>query len=293
MTMKLPERFEEYRRLLHQYLGQVVFPEDAPPEPIHRAMRYSLFAGGKRLRPVLCMAVAETLGGNAEDLLPVAAAIEMIHTYSLIHDDLPAMDNDDFRRGKPTNHKVFGEAIAILAGDALLTVSFETLLRGAYEPSICCRLIQMLTAAAGTRGMIGGQVLDMVHETKGLSMQELQLLHSMKTGAMIRFSVQAPAVALKSGEPIESMLARYGSAIGLAFQIVDDILDVESTTEVLGKTAGKDQKSGKVTYPSLIGIEESRKMAAKLIEEACHDVASFDRHSYLSLLARHVLERES
>jgi geranylgeranyl diphosphate synthase type II len=291
--MKLPERFEEYRRLLHQFLEWVVPAENAPPEPIHRAMRYSLFAGGKRLRPVLCMAVAETLGGKAEELLPVAAAIEMIHTYSLIHDDLPAMDNDDFRRGKPTNHKVFGDAIAILAGDALLTVSFETLLRGNYEPSIRCRLVQMLTAAAGTCGMIGGQVVDMVHETKGLSMQELQQLHSMKTGAMIRFSVQAPAVALKSGETVESALVNYGSALGLAFQIVDDILDVESTTEVLGKTAGKDQKSGKVTYPSLIGVDESRKMAGTLIDEACAAVATFDRHSYLKLLARHVLERES
>lgn len=291
--MKQPERFEEYRKLVHQFLERIVPAEDAPPKPIHRAVRYSLFAGGKRLRPVLCMAVAETLNGKAEDLLPVAAAIEMIHTYSLIHDDLPAMDNDDFRRGKPTNHKVFGEAIAILAGDALLTSSFETLLRGNYPPAIACRLIEMLTAAAGSCGMIGGQVLDMVHENGGLSLAELQQLHSMKTGAMIRFSVVAPAVALESGQEIESALARYGRAIGLAFQIVDDILDVESTTEVLGKTAGKDQKSGKVTYPSLIGIDASRKMAGQLIDEACDAVASFDRHSYLKQLARHVLERES
>lgn len=279
--------------MLHLYLDRVVPAETTPPEPIYRSMRYSLFAGGKRLRPILCLATAETLGGKTEDLLPVAAAIEMIHTYSLIHDDLPAMDNDDFRRGKPTNHKLFGEAIAILAGDALLTMSFETLLRGNYEPQIGCRLIQLLTSAAGAHGMIGGQVLDMVNETKGLAQEELQQLHSLKTAALIRFSAQAPAVFLKSSDAVETALARYGTDVGLAFQIVDDVLDVESTTEVLGKTAGKDEKSGKVTYPSLIGIEESKKLAKELIESAIGEVASFDRYSYLALLARQILEREN
>lgn len=291
--MGLPARFNEYREMLHQYLDSAIPPEAEAPEPIYRSMRYSLFAGGKRLRPVLCMAACETLGGNPGDVLPVAAAIEMVHTYSLIHDDLPAMDNDDFRRGKPTNHKLFGEAIAILAGDALLTLSFDTLLRGPYDSEVGSRLIKLLAAAGGTRGMIGGQVLDMVNETKGLSKEELQQLHSMKTAALIRFSVMSPAVVLRSGDKIESALSRYGSEVGLAFQIVDDVLDVEGTTETLGKTAGKDEKSGKVTYPSLIGISESKKLAKDLIENAVAEVASFDRHSYLRLLATQILEREN
>lgn len=291
--MGLPARFNEYIRLVDDALGRLVPPEDAPPVPIHRAMRYSLFAGGKRLRPILCLAAAESLGGTAEQLLPVACAIEMIHTYSLIHDDLPAMDDDDLRRGKPTSHKVFGEAIAILAGDALLTHGLETVAAAGYGAEVRCRLVQLLTQAAGTCGMIGGQVLDMENEAKNLSRQELELLHSMKTAALIRFSSVAASVVLRSGESVESAFQEYGANVGLAFQITDDVLDVESTSETLGKTVGKDAEHRKVTYPSLIGIAESKRLASELIGSAIRVVSAFDRHGYLEALARFVLERKS
>lgn len=291
--MALPARFKEYTGLVNEALNRLIPAEDAPPHPIHRAMRYSLFAGGKRLRPVLCLAVAESLGAPAEAMLPAACAIEMIHTYSLIHDDLPAMDNDDLRRGKPTNHKVFGEAIAILAGDALLTHAFETLGNASYPADVRCRLVQLLAQAAGTCGMIGGQVLDMENEAKNLSRNEVELLHSMKTAALIRFSAVAAPVVLRSGEDVEAALGEYGSNIGLAFQIVDDILDVESTSDVLGKTAGKDLREHKVTYPSLMGVAESKRLAAEIVESAIRVVAPHDRHGYLAALANHVLERKS
>ena len=291
--MPMPARFQDYIRLVNEALDRIVPQEDAPPVPIHRAMRYSLFAGGKRLRPILCLAAGESLGAAAEKLLPVACGIEMIHTYSLIHDDLPAMDDDDLRRGKPTNHKVFGEAIAILAGDALLTHGLETIAAAGYEPEIGCRLVQLLTQAAGTRGMIGGQVLDMENEAKNLSRQELELLHSMKTAALIRFSSLSASVVLRSGESVERAFSEFGANVGLAFQIVDDVLDVESTSEALGKTVGKDAEHRKVTYPSLIGVAESRKLASELIDSAVRVVAPFDRHGYLEALARFVLERKS
>ncbi|HSP07040.1 MAG TPA: farnesyl diphosphate synthase [Acidobacteriota bacterium] len=291
--MGLPVRFEDYIRLVNEALAKLIPSDDAPPVPIHRAMRYSVFAGGKRMRPILCLAAAESLGAPAEQLMPVACAIEMVHTYSLIHDDLPAMDNDDFRRGKLTNHKVFGEAIAILAGDALLTYGLEALVNADYDPEIRCRLVQLLTQAVGTCGMIGGQVLDMENEAKNLSRNELELLHSMKTAALIRFSSMAPSVVLRSGESAERAFSEYGANIGLAFQIVDDVLDVESTTAALGKTAGKDVEHRKVTYPSLIDVPESKRLAAELTDSAMRVVAPFDRHGYLEGLARFVLERKS
>ncbi len=288
----MPERFEHYVILINEYLDRLIPAEAAPPEPIHRAMRYSLFAGGKRLRPILSLAVAESLGEDAEIALPLAAAIEMVHTYSLIHDDLPSMDNDDFRRGKPTNHRVFGEAMAILAGDALLTTGFETLSRAPYEASVRCRLIEMLTSAGGTRGMIGGQVMDISSEAKTLDRVDLEKLHGMKTAALIGFAAVGPAVLLHSGEQAERALSQYGQLIGLAFQIVDDILDVEGKTEILGKTAGKDQSSKKATYPSLLGLEESKRLASDLINTAVQSVAEYDRSSYLTQLAGHILQRE-
>jgi geranylgeranyl diphosphate synthase type II len=287
-----PERFREYKEWVDRFLDKVLPAESTAPDPIYRSMRYSLFAGGKRFRPVLCLAACESLGENAQRLLPVAAAIEMVHTYSLIHDDLPAMDNDDFRRGKPTNHKVFGEAIAILAGDALLTAAIEMLSRAEYEHEVKCRLITMLAQAIGTSGMIGGQVIDMVSEARRLNRIELEQLHSMKTAALIRFAAVAPAVVLRSGQSIEEAFASYGESIGLGFQIVDDVLDVEGKTEVLGKTAGKDMKKLKVTYPSLIGIEESKQLASNIVETACARILPYDRYSYLRAIALHVLERE-
>lgn len=288
----LPERFTDFARMVNAELELRVPQESMPPDPIHRAIRYSLFAGGKRLRPILCLASCESLNANPEIVLPIAAAIEMIHTYSLVHDDLPCMDDDDFRRGRPTNHKVFGEAIAVLTGDALLTMALEVLSASSYQPAIRIRLVNMLTKAAGTYGMIGGQVLDMISSNTVLTQQQLENLHSMKTAALIRFSCMASPVVLESGSKVEEVFGEYGNLIGLAFQIVDDILDIEGTTETLGKTAGKDRKNQKVTYPSLIGIEKSRELAKDFIDRACNIISPHDRHHYLRTLARHILERE-
>jgi geranylgeranyl diphosphate synthase, type II len=283
---------DHYRDLINAYLEKHIPPEEAAPVPIYRAMRYSLFAGGKRLRPVLVFLAGETLGADFEELLPVAASVEMIHTYSLIHDDLPCIDNDDFRRGKPTNHRVFGEAIAILAGDALLTAGMEFLSNAHYEPETRCKLISLLTKAAGTHGMIGGQVLDILGEAKTLDRVELERIHAMKTAALLGYCATAPAVILKKGPVVERAFSQYGEAVGLAFQIVDDILDVEGTTQSLGKTAGKDQHAGKATYPALLGLQESRKLAADLIQAAGTAVADFDRNRYLISFAEYILNRK-
>jgi geranylgeranyl diphosphate synthase, type II len=284
--------FQRYRDLINGYLENQIPAEETSPVPIYRAMRYSLFAGGKRLRPALIFLAGETLGVKVDELLPVAASVEMIHTYSLIHDDLPSMDNDDFRRGKPTNHRVFGEAIAILAGDALLTTGLEILSNAPYEPETRCKLISVLTKAAGTKGMIGGQVLDILGETKTLSRVELERIHAMKTAALLGYCAAAPAVILKKGAEIERAFSQYGEAVGLAFQIVDDILDVEGTTQSLGKTAGKDQHAGKSTYPALLGLAESRKLAADLIQAAGAIVAEFDRNRYLISFGEYILNRK-
>ncbi|MCI0415918.1 polyprenyl synthetase family protein [bacterium] len=283
---------EHYRQLINSYLEKLIPAEDAAPVPIYRAMRYSLFAGGKRLRPALVFLAGETLGADVEELLPAAASVEMIHTYSLIHDDLPSMDNDDFRRGKPTNHRVFGEAIAILAGDALLTAGLEILSNAHYEPETRCRLISLLTRAAGTQGMIGGQVLDILGEAKTLDRVDLEMIHAMKTAALLGYCATAPAVILKKGPEVERAFSQYGEAVGLAFQIVDDILDVEGTTQSLGKTAGKDQHAGKATYPAILGLQESRKLAADLMQAAAAAVANFDRNQYLISFAEYILNRK-
>jgi geranylgeranyl diphosphate synthase, type II len=286
------ERFSDFARMVNAQLELLVPQESVPPDPIHAAIRYSLFAGGKRLRPILCLAACESLNENPEKVLPIAAAIEMVHTYSLVHDDLPCMDNDDIRRGKPTNHKVFGEAIAVLTGDALLTMAMEVLSSSNYQAAIRSRLINMLTKAAGTYGMIGGQVLDMVSSNTILTQQQLENLHSMKTAALIRFACMSAPVALESGSKVEEAFGEYGNFIGLAFQIVDDILDIEGTTESLGKTAGKDRKHQKVTYPSLIGIDKSRELAEDFVGRACQIISPYDPLRYLRTVARHILERE-
>jgi geranylgeranyl diphosphate synthase type II len=289
--MSLPNRFQQYLELLNEHLDRSLEPEDADPRPIYKAIRYSLFPGGKRFRPLIAMAGADALGIEVEKILPAASAIEMVHTYSLIHDDLPSMDNDDYRRGKPANHKVFGEAIAILAGDALLTAAFEQIASASYEPAIQSRLIGQLAEAAGTRGMIGGQVMDMVNETRSLSRERLEQLHSMKTAALIRYAALTAPIIAKAGRDLEQSFAEYGSCVGLAFQIVDDVLDIESTSEILGKTAGKDQNTKKVTYPALIGVKESKQMASELIQKACQAVERIDRYSSLAALAQLVLNR--
>src|ERR1700693_394969 len=245
--------------------------ESVRPETLHRAMRYSVFAGGKRLRPVLVIAGTEAVGGSMNDVMPTACAVEMIHTYSLIHDDLPAMDNDDFRRGVPTNHKVFGEALAILAGDALLTLAFRLLADNVPATSGGPRLRDVLVEiadAAGSPGMVGGQVADIECEGKPADAEIVDYIHTHKTAALIRASIRAGAI-LSGATPAQlDALGVVGGALGLAFQITDDILDVTATTAELGKTAGKDQAQQKATYPAVHGIETARGRAQALVAEA-------------------------
>jgi len=252
-------------------LDRVLPPETAAPPTLHRAMRYSVQAGGKRLRPILVIAGAEAVGGGAAQVMETACALELIHTYSLIHDDLPAMDNDDYRRGRLTNHKVFGEAIAILAGDALLTLAFKLIaLNGARtgDARIIAALVTDIADAAGTDGMVGGQVVDIQSEGKAVSAETLDYIHTHKTAALIRASLCAGALLAGATPAQSAAITASGEALGLAFQIVDDILDVEGSTEELGKTAGKDAQQQKATYPAYHGLEASRAKARVLIDQA-------------------------
>ncbi len=237
--------------------------ESVPPQTIHRAMRYSLFAGGKRIRPVLCIGAAEALGSAPAGIEDAACTLEMIHTYSLIHDDLPALDNDDLRRGRPTNHVVFGEAMAILAGDSLLTLAFEVLGKLPHASDTTrARLVAELATASGTvGGMIGGQVHDIEGERQTPTAELLEAIHRAKTGALLRASVRMGAIYAGASPAQLDALSRYGEHIGLAFQIVDDILDVEESSETLGKTAGKDQAQQKITFPAVYGLAQSKVMA--------------------------------
>lgn len=264
--MDLNRYIERQQARINAALDRLVPHEETPPATIHRAVRYSLFAGGKRVRPILAIAAAEAVPGEAAGsggLLDAACTLEMIHTYSLIHDDLPALDNDDLRRGRPTSHKVFGEAMAILAGDALLTLAFEVLARvDGCEPARKARIVGDVAAAAGTvRGMIAGQVNDLEGEGREPTPELLDSIHRAKTGAMIIASVRLGAVFAGATEDQVEALACYGSHTGLAFQIVDDILDVEQPSEKLGKTAGKDTAQKKITFPAVYGLERSKAMA--------------------------------
>ncbi|MEK4521781.1 polyprenyl synthetase family protein [Psychrobacillus sp. FSL W7-1457] len=256
-------------------LESIINEIKAPPE-LKEAMLYSLKAGGKRIRPLYTLAVLQELGVENVEAIKVASTIEMIHTYSLIHDDLPSMDNDDLRRGKPTNHKVFGEALAILAGDALVTLAFGIIARlKDLEPSQKVRLIDQLSMASGAEGMVGGQVLDMLGEGKILSLEELEEVHLNKTGALLSYSILAGGIIANANEDIMKALHQYSIHIGLAFQIQDDILDVEGTSEQLGKTAGKDILSEKNTYPSILTLAGAKKQLQKqynLAIEALHPV---------------------
>ncbi len=257
--------------------------EGVLPTSLHKAIRYSLFAGGKRIRPILSMASFEAVGGEGDGILPFACALEMIHTYSLIHDDLPALDNDDYRRGQPTCHKVFGEAIGILAGDALLTEAFKLMtnqsIQGLFSPSHdrgwVLDVIHEIAQAAGMSGMVGGQVIDIESEGKEVGLPTLQYIHTHKTGAMIRVSVWAGAKLGGADEKTLKAFIRYGERIGLAFQIADDILNVEGKASRLGKKTGSDLSRGKATYPSLFGMEESKRRAKELVELAVTAIDSF------------------
>jgi geranylgeranyl diphosphate synthase type II len=264
------------------------------PKTIHKAMRYSVFAGGKRLRPILCLAAGESCGGEALAALPLACAVECIHTYSLIHDDLPCMDDDDLRRGMPTSHKVFGEAIAVLAGDALLTFAFELAAQVPGWPRYSLKdVIGELASASGSRHLIGGQVADLEGEGQHVSIQSLKFIHQSKTAALLCAAIRLGAMSANATPSRLQSLSEFGMALGLAFQVIDDILDVTQSSETLGKSAGKDLVSEKATYPSVLGLEESRKMAKKLTEKAHQSLKTFTgKASTLHGLADFLLDRE-
>src|SRR5215831_2546960 len=266
----------------------------AKPKTIHKAMRYSIFAGGKRLRPILCLAAAECCGGKPEAAMPLACAVECIHTYSLIHDDLPCMDNDDLRRGMPTSHKVFGEGIAILAGDALLTLGFEVASQAAESPRYSLReVIRELAVACGSRNLIAGQVIDLESEGRKVSLPLLRFIHECKTAALLRSSIRLGAMSANATPRDLEHVSNFGRALGLAFQVIDDILDVTQTSEKLGKSAGKDVAAQKATYPALIGVAKSRAEAKRLTKEAHGALAIFGKKGdTLHALANHLLERE-
>jgi geranylgeranyl diphosphate synthase type II len=291
----LNEMLENGRQLTDAALERLLPPESERPASIHKAMRHSVFAGGKRIRPILCMeagrAIAGALPAGIED---VGAALEMLHTYSLIHDDLPALDNDDLRRGRPTSHVVFGEAIAILAGDALQTCAYQVLAKVNCSPERRVRMIEEIARRTGTvDGMIGGQVVDLESERMQPDVETLEYIHRSKTAALITASVVSGGIYAGGDDAAVCYLQKFGEAIGLAFQIVDDVLDVTQTSEQLGKTAGKDTASEKATYPALFGIDESLKRADVLVESAFASLASFgERGDTLKALARFLVERK-
>jgi geranylgeranyl diphosphate synthase type II len=262
---------EEARVKVDEELDRLLPAADAYPRSIHRAMRYSVFAGGKRLRPILCVESGRLLGGDEKILLRLGSALELIHTYSLIHDDLPALDNDDLRRGKPTCHRAFGEATAILAGDALLTLAFEAISSPGPPPEACkLRVVHELTHAIGTRGgMVGGQVIDLETTGQTTDAATLEYIHSAKTGAFIRAATRCGALYAQAADDDLARLTTYGEKVGLTFQIVDDLLDVLGSQEALGKSVGKDGQHHKATYPALHGIEESQRIAFRLAQESC------------------------
>ncbi len=303
MNFELKTYLKEKQNLINQKLDFYMPKEDEFPKEIIDAMRYSVFAGGKRLRPILAIAASETVAGKiSEDVLKVACALEFIHTYSLIHDDLPAMDNDDLRRGKPTCHKVFGEAIAILAGDGLLTYSFELLsnldTKNLRKDNMnrYLKVINIISHCAGYNGMIGGQVVDILYENKNekLSKEILNYIHEHKTGALFQAALKAGAIIAGANSQQLNNLAKYGHYFGLAFQIIDDILDIEGNVEDLGKPVGSDQKNEKATFPAIYGLEESKVMAAESVEKAIESLDSFgEKAQPLISLANYVLSRKN
>lgn len=292
MKTEIRSFFDAVRPAIDAALEELLPSEHISPSELHRAMRYSVMAGGKRLRPALCVAAYGIYHGDYRPILPVASALEMAHTYSLIHDDLPAMDDDDFRRGMPSCHKRFGEATAILAGDALLTLTFETIASCPhFEPGRLNQAIVRLARALGTRdGMIAGQVLDLAAEGNELSVRELEEIHRSKTGALLSTSVWIGAW-LAGAAPYElDALLRFGQKIGLAFQIVDDLLDVTESLETLGKMAGKDEERRKATYPALLGLEQSRRSVRELTEQARDAVMPLGRRAELLIGISEFLE---
>lgn len=291
--MDIKAYLNEKKRLVEAALCESISDGDIP-ETLRRAMLYSLKAGGKRLRPILVIAGAGAVGGVASRVMNTAVALEMIHTFSLIHDDLPSMDNDSLRRGRPTNHKVFGEAVAILAGDGLLAEAFYVLARSASgaNPTVLVEVIRDIASATGGRGMTGGQVIDMESTGKKISPDDLKKLHEYKTGALIRVSVTSGARLGGASDEQIVALARYGSAIGLAFQIADDVLDIEGSEKTIGKDVGSDESKGKSTYPSAIGLEASKREAGTLVDCAISSLLNFGEEAEpLRAIAKYIVER--
>ena len=293
--MNLKNYLRTRQKVIDRALDRYLPKTSTKPVTLHKAMRYSLFAGGKRLRPILCLAAAEVCRGKVDTALPLACAVECIHTYSLVHDDLPSMDNDDFRRGRPTCHKVFGDGIAVLAGDALLTIAFEIVSQAKpaprYDISI---LLREIAVAAGSQRLIAGQVADLEAEGKIVKRDQLRFIHENKTAAMLKSSVRLGAMSANADARKLSAITQFGKRLGLAFQVIDDILDVTQTSEILGKSAGKDVAAKKATYPAVIGLEKSRAEARRLTRQA-HDALSVFREGdaeALHALANYLLERE-
>ena len=292
----LTSYLDEKRRIVEQALETCLPSADTLPPTLHEAMRYSTLAGGKRLRPVMLLMTAELFGRDCRDMAFAAAALEVIHTYSLIHDDLPAMDNDDLRRGRPTNHKVYGEAMAILAGDALLTLAFQIMSDPAhfanFDPAAMLRATHELARAAGSNGMAGGQALDMQAEQRQISLTELETIHRLKTGKMLAAAMRIGALLSNARTEELEAVTRYGEHVGLAFQIVDDMLDLEGTAETLGKNPASDLQRQKATYPALHGLAQSKMLVEHLIQAAIQDVHLFgDRASYFIQLADYMRSR--
>ncbi len=298
--MEIKQYLNEQKTFIEEQMGHYMLEEGGPFARHIDAMRYSLFAGGKRIRPILCLTAAKVVGDNdldIRDIVPVACALECIHTYSLIHDDLPAMDNDELRRGKPTNHVLYGEAQAILAGDGLLTWAFELIsdralgnLTAEQRLDIC----NIIAKAAGSSGMVGGQSLDILSENQDIDFDTLATIHRSKTGALITCSVLTGAIAGNATAKQFAALKEYGEALGLAFQIVDDLLNVTATTEKLGKAAGSDAARGKATYPAFFGVKETRNRAIAAVEKAIRSLAIFDKKAVpLRELATYIYTRSN
>jgi geranylgeranyl diphosphate synthase type II len=295
--MDFNQQLYEYIKEVDMYLNEFLPNEQEIPDVIVEAMHYSVSAGGKRLRPILLIEAAKCIGADKNMVLPLASAIEMIHTYSLIHDDLPAMDNDDYRRGKLTNHKVFGEGMAILAGDALLNYSFEIMINNVPKDIDNLRnyvkAIQEIAKAAGIKGMIGGQVKDLECEGKTMDIDTLNYIHTHKTGALIRASLRAGAIAAGATKKELDALTIYGEKLGLAFQIVDDVLDIIGDEKKLGKPVGSDKNNQKITYPAIYGIEKSKEMVDKLLKEALQKIEPFGPKSkFLGELGIFICKRD-
>lgn len=283
------------RKLIDDFLGNYIASKKKQrdcPRILCEAMGYALMAGGKRVRPILSMASYEAVGGKAKSIIPIAGSLELIHTYSLIHDDLPAMDDDDFRRNKPTAHKVFGEGMAILAGDALLTDAFNLVSRTKANPQTLAKVISELSYGAGPEGMVGGQTVDLMLEGTKAKKKEVIYIHTHKTGALITASVRIGAIMADCSPAKLKTLTEYGEKVGLAFQIVDDILDIISTKEEMGKTTGSDDARGKNTYPSIFGLKESQKIAEKLVNDSLKSIKSLNKKAEpLAEIAKYIISR--